>query len=237
MKLPLSTRLLACADFISPGDRVADVGCDHGYLGIYLLMNNIATSVIAADVRPLPLQAARDNAEKFGVKDRIEFFLSDGVAVLPQDFSVLVCAGMGGDTIISILEAAPWLCSTNYRLILQCQSRTPLLRHYLSEKGWHITQECVIQDGHFLYTVMEINWQPCAKKLTPGQWFITPALLQNKSKELAQYYQQQLFKLQRLANGRKEQTDPQVLVALKELQQLALIPELHWLTEEKYDYC
>ena len=43
MRLPISSRLLACAEFIAPGDRVADIGCDHGYLGIYLLQNKIAT--------------------------------------------------------------------------------------------------------------------------------------------------------------------------------------------------
>ena len=56
MKLPLSNRLLACCSFISPGDRVADVGCDHGYLGIHLLQNGIASSIIASDVNEQPAQ-------------------------------------------------------------------------------------------------------------------------------------------------------------------------------------
>ena len=52
MKAPISTRLLACCDYIAPGDRVADVGCDHGYLGIHLLLTGLASRVIAADIRP-----------------------------------------------------------------------------------------------------------------------------------------------------------------------------------------
>ena len=55
MNLPISTRLLACCSFINPGDRVADIGCDHGYLGIYLLKNGLAKSVIAADINRGPL--------------------------------------------------------------------------------------------------------------------------------------------------------------------------------------
>ena len=51
MNLPISDRLLACAAFVNPGDRVADVGCDHGYLGIYLLKRNIAKHVLASDLR------------------------------------------------------------------------------------------------------------------------------------------------------------------------------------------
>lgn len=237
MKVPLSKRLQVCAGFIGIGDRVADVGCDHGYLGIHLLQNHIASSVIAADVRQKPLQSARNNAEKYGVIDRMEFCLSDGVAQLPRNFTVLVCAGMGGDTIISILEAAKWLQSASYRLILQCQTRTPLLRRYLSETGWRITKERVLRDGHFLYTVMEVCWQPDYPKLTPGQWFVTPALLETPAHELPEYYQYQLFKLQRIVDGRKEQVDPLVTAAMTELHTLATQPELQWLTEEHYDFC
>ena len=35
--IPLSKRLEAACRFVNPGDRVADIGCDHGYLGIHLL--------------------------------------------------------------------------------------------------------------------------------------------------------------------------------------------------------
>ena len=76
MKLPISDRLLACCRFVRPGDRVADIGCDHGYLGIHLLKNNIASEAIAADINEMPLQSARRNAERFCVGDKIRFFLS-----------------------------------------------------------------------------------------------------------------------------------------------------------------
>ena len=75
MRIPLSARLAACCNFIRPGDRVADIGCDHGYLGIYLLKNGIAASVIAADLREGPLQSAVKNSEKFGVRDKMTFYL------------------------------------------------------------------------------------------------------------------------------------------------------------------
>ena len=106
MRIPLSSRLEAACRFVNSGDRVADVGCDHGYLGIYLLKNNIASFVYASDINEGPLNAAVFNAEKFGVRDKIKFYLSDGVRNIPRDFDTLVCAGMGGDTMISILEAA-----------------------------------------------------------------------------------------------------------------------------------
>ena len=115
MKIPLSNRLLACCGYVKPGDRVADVGCDHGYLGIYLLKNGIASAVIASDVREMPLQSAVRNAEKYGVKERMAFYLSDGIRDVPREFDCMVCAGMGADTMMSILDAAPWLKSERYR--------------------------------------------------------------------------------------------------------------------------
>ena len=177
MKIPLSSRLLACCSFIAPGDRVADIGCDHGYLGIYLLHKGIAPTVIASDINEGPLQSAVRNSEKFGVRDRIFFYLSDGAQNIPREFDTMVCAGMGGDTMVSILTAAPWLQNSQYRLILQCQSKTPLLRKYLSDTGWHIAQEKVLKDGKFLYTVMEALWQPDFPRLTPAQCYIPPALI------------------------------------------------------------
>ena len=150
MKIPLSTRLLACCNYIKRGDRVADIGCDHGYLGIYLLKNGIASSGIASDVREGPLQSAIRNAHKYGVGDNLRFYLSDGVSNIPRDFDTLVCAGMGADTMISILENAPWLQNKQYRLILQCQSKIHCLRQYLYEKGWHIVREKALKEAGFL---------------------------------------------------------------------------------------
>ena len=125
MKLPISDRLLACCNFVAKGDRVADIGCDHGYLGIHLLKNGIASSVIAADINEGPLNSAVINARKFGISENIRFFLSDGVRSIPRDFDCMVCAGMGADTMMSILDAAPWLKNEQYRLILQSQSKRP----------------------------------------------------------------------------------------------------------------
>lgn len=232
MKLPISSRLLACAGFVCPGDRVADIGCDHGYLGIHLLTNGVAKSVIASDVNEQPLQSALRNAHKYGVADRMSFYLSDGVRNIPRDFDTLVCAGMGGDTMVHILEAAPWLRNAQYRLILQCQSKTPMLRQYLSEQGWRITEESVLRDGKFLYTVMEVVWQPEYPRLSLGEWYFPPALLENPSADTAAYYRWVVKGLRIKQAGQGEHADAQLLRILDELEKLAQVPELTWLKEE-----
>lgn len=219
MNLPLSKRLLTCAGFVHPGDRVADIGCDHGYLGIYLLQQGIASSVIASDVNEQPLQCAVINAEKYGFRDKMTFFLSDGVRNIPRDFDCMVCAGMGADTMVSILEAAPWLRSSQYRMILQCQSKIPVLRKYLSDNGWCIARETVLRDGRFLYTVMEVLWQPDCDKLTLGQQYITPALLADSAPELEEYCR---WVVEGLKIATRHKSDPEKERALQELSQMLI---------------
>lgn len=230
MKLPISDRLLACCGFVAPGERVADIGCDHGYLAIHLLQTGKARSVIAADINEGPLLSAVRNAEKFGVRDRIEFYLSDGAKKIPRDFDTMVCAGMGADTMISILEAAPWLRDAKYRLVLQCQSKTPMLRRYLSETGFRIYEETVLRDGRFLYTVMEVSWRPEYPKLTPGEWYFPPALLENPSYDVPAYYR---WVVGGLEVSTAHQNAPEKKQALAELKALAETPELTWLKEEQ----
>ena len=187
MKIPLSTRLLACAGFVNQGDRVADIGCDHGYLSIHLLTQGIARSCIASDVAKGPLQSAKDNARKFGVQQNITFHLSDGVQSIPRDFDTLVCAGMGGDTMIHILESAPWLRNEKYRLILQCQSKRPELRKWLYEHGYAIRRETLAKDGKFCYPVTEVVYAP-GEGLKGAEFYITPALRASGSPLLREFY-------------------------------------------------
>ena len=219
MKIPLSPRLQICCSFVHTGDRVADIGCDHGYLGIYLLKNDIAQTVIASDINKGPLDSAVRNSEKFGVRNKMSFYLSDGVRNIPREFDTMVCAGMGGDTMISILEAAPWLKDSQYRLILQCQSKNGTLRRYLTDNGWKILQEQVVKDGKFLYPVMEVIWQP-GEILTPGQCFFPPTLIKNEHYEA--YYEWVVKGLEIIVSNRKEAADPFMAEALEELRKKEL---------------
>ena len=234
MNIPLSPRLQLCCGFVRPGDRIADVGTDHGYLGIWLLQQGTASHVIASDIGQGPLSAAVANAKKYGYTDKMTFCLSDGVQNIPHDFDTLVCAGMGAETMISILSNGSWLKSPQYRLILQCQTKTQLLRRYLSENGWRITEESAVRDGKFIYTAMEVEWNP-GYILTPGEWFFPPALLENPTECVPEYYQRTVNTLRKIVLGRGEHAEPELVQALGELD--ALGNKLTFLTEVRYDDC
>ena len=229
MKLPISQRLLACAEFVDRGSRVADIGCDHGYLSIHLLTNGIAASCIASDINEGPLQSAQRNARKFGVAGKIEFYLSDGVGRIPRDFDCMVCAGMGGDTMIHILESAPWLKDARYTLVLQCQSKTPMLRRYLTENGWQIRKESALRDGRFLYTIMKIAYCPGEAVLTAAQQYISPALLESHCADLPAYYR---WVVEGLRITTAHQDDAEKKQILAELEALANNEAYHFLKED-----
>lgn len=220
MNIPISPRLLACCSYIRPGDRVADVGCDHGYLGIYLLHCGIAKSVIASDLREGPLKCAVENAEKFGVSSRMRFFLSNGAAAIDRDFDTLVCAGMGAETMISILQAAPWLRSEQYRLVLQCQTKTHLLRQYLSDTGWEIRDEAVRRDGRFLYTVINAQWNPAAPRLTPGQYYASPAMMREDTEQMWEHFLWIYKELYKITTSRGAAAGETMTAALEELTRI-----------------
>lgn len=187
MKLPISKRLLCCASMVQPGSRVADIGTDHGYLGIYLLQSGAARHVIACDLRKDPLENARSNAKLFGVDGEMELRLSDGLEkILPDEVDTVVMAGMGGDLIQKILSQCPWRKREGLQFILQPQSAGNVLRRWLCEDGFEIRREEPVQDGHFLYTVMDIR-QGEPAPLTPGTEYASPALLASGSPLVGNY--------------------------------------------------
>ena len=210
MKLPLSTRLLACAQFVKKGDRVADIGCDHGYLSIHLLTQGIATSCIASDVNEAPLQSAMRNARKYGVANKMEFCLSDGLQNLPRDFDCMVCAGMGADTMMHILsDASDWLKDPKYRLILQCQSKRPELRQWLYDAGYRINRETLAKDGKFVYSIMEVVYDP-GHGITPAETYITQQLLEDNHPLLPEYYERVKHGIEMTIFGLKKANDDQL---------------------------
>ena len=76
--ITLSKRMQALADMVSANDVFADIGCDHGFLSIYLVQSQKVKKAIAMDVRPGPLSRAKEHVEKTKLSDAIELRLSDG---------------------------------------------------------------------------------------------------------------------------------------------------------------
>ena len=76
--MALSLRLALISTLVPPGARVCDIGTDHGYLPIELIKRGDIKSVIATDIRKMPLANADKNIKATGVGG-ITLRLCDGL--------------------------------------------------------------------------------------------------------------------------------------------------------------
>lgn len=158
--MELSKRLQAVADMVEPGSIVADVGCDHGYVSMYLIQNGISPRVLAMDVNRGPLERAREHVQEAGLSEYIELRLSDGLKALgwkencEPEADTLLTAGLGGRLAVRILEdSADKVCRMKWA-ILQPQSEIWLVRQKLRKMGYSITDENMIFEEGKYYTVI-----------------------------------------------------------------------------------
>ncbi|MBQ8533510.1 MAG: SAM-dependent methyltransferase [Clostridia bacterium] len=166
MSFLLDDRLTLAASMVRKGVRVADVGCDHAYLSIYLIKNKIAKQVVASDVRVGPLELAKRNIQSEGLCDKIETILSNGLDKFdPNSFDDLLICGMGGILICDILSRAHFLKDKDKRLILQPMTDVDLVREWLYQNGFEIINERAAKAAGHIYSVINAvytgNLQPC----------------------------------------------------------------------------
>lgn len=193
--MELSRRMKAVADMVTPGSVVADVGCDHGFVSIYLYEEKIAPKVLAMDVRKGPLDRAKKHIQDFGYTAYIETRLSDGVKeLLKGEADTLVCAGMGGKLMARILEEGFDKVSEMRELILQPQSDLPFFRRFLRLHHLKIIQEQMIKEEGKYYVVIKASYaqnMPNEKDEELQRIFdcFGPCLIKEKSHVLQEYLQ------------------------------------------------
>lgn len=152
--LELSKRLAMNASLVPCGARAADIGCDHGYLSVWLATEKNCR-MIAMDVREGPLSIAKKNIEEYGMSDRIVCRLSDGLEKLePGEADTLLVAGMGGMLIRRILTENPRVMERIHTVILQPQSDLYEVRKCIYRIGFYIDCEAFCVDGGKDYTAI-----------------------------------------------------------------------------------
>lgn len=216
-RLELSPRLRTAADLIPGGARLADVGTDHAYLPAALILEGKIPFAIAADLRPGPLERARATVREYGLTGKVAFRLCDGLrGIQPDETDAVAIAGMGGETIAAILEAAPWTQERDVPLVLQPMSSMPDLRSWLRENGFRIVEERLAQEGDTLYTVLSVR----AGEMPP----MTPAELwagKNSNGPLrGVWLDQWIARTQRALNGMAQAQGKAVPARRQELEEV-----------------
>ena len=140
----LSKRLQSLAEFVVKTDKAVDIGCDHGYLSIYLKENNLVKEIIASDINENALASAKENIKKR--KLDIKTVLSDGLNNIEiKDFNTLIISGMGTSTILHILDNKDKLKKIN-KLIIQSNNDHKILRKELNKLGYYLEDEKYVYD-------------------------------------------------------------------------------------------
>ena len=160
----LDARLLAAAKFVREGAYACDIGTDHAYLPVYLVLIGRASRALAPDINKGPVMRAKESVAKYGVNDKIDVVLSDGLrGAEGYPVTDIIIAGMGGELIAHIVESAPHLRDKSVRLILQPMSRQEHLRRALYRLGYFIVGERYsLTDGkRYVCICAEFSGNPC----------------------------------------------------------------------------
>ena len=202
--MELTARLQAVADQVPHGASFADIGTDHAYLPVWLLLNGRIDHAIAADLREGPLNSARETAQFYGVSNQISFRLCNGLADIRADeVDVVAIAGMGGETIAMILESAPWT-KNGKLLLLQPMTSFPDLRLWLQQNGYCIERETIAKEGRRLYSCLTVRAGQM-ETLSPAELWVGR---QNDDSLRGEFLAMMRSKIERALKGREAAANP-----------------------------
>lgn len=203
--VPISLRMRKIADMAS-ALPVADIGCDHGFVSIYLVLEKGVSRAIAMDINEGPLMRAREHIREYDLTDRIDVRRSDGAKALEKgEVETAIIAGMGGRLTIKIIEDSFDKFSQMESLVLSPHSEVDQVRKYLFENGFVIIDEDMVYDEEKYYTIIKCSYQNdkngVGKKDYPygeSGFIFGPKLIEKKHPILKEYLEYRLNKYRQI---------------------------------------
>lgn len=215
----ISKRLAAIGALVTQGNRLADVGCDHGYLPIYLLQRRHIPRAIAMDVRPGPLSRAKENIEAYGLLDYIELRISDGLEALePGEAQTVVVAGMGGPLMEGILTRGVRQLACVRELILQPQSHIEHFRRFLRKLPFTVVcEDMVLEEGKY-YPMMRLARGEPKDEWVEAEYRYGKYLLRHRHPVLGDYLHREEEKLRKLEEELRLAGGSRAVVRLEQIR-------------------
>ncbi len=198
--MKLSKRLQAVVAMISKGNTLADIGTDHGYIPIYMALNNLTSHAIAMDVNQGPLERAINNIEKYKVESIVSTRLSNGLEKLRvHEVDTILIAGMGGLLTIRILSEYLKIAHSAKELVLSPHSDVEMVRKYLVENKFLIKDEAIVFDEGKYYFIIKAVQGSMAMPEEIDLLF-SKKLLERQDSTLKKYLLKELDKKQNIFN-------------------------------------
>lgn len=177
--IKLSKRLSVVASLVPENAVIADIGCDHALLDIYLSKKKIIKKSFAIDITKGALNQADKNIKLYNAKN-IETRLSDGFEKIDikDNVDTVIMSGLGDAKIINILKEAEEKLNKVNNIIIQSNVGVSNIRVYLTCNGYYIDNEKLVKENNIIYTV--ISFKKGYKRYTKKEIEFGPVLLRNK---------------------------------------------------------
>ena len=180
--LRIGERLKTVASMVPPCQTAADIGTDHGYVPAYLVLSGKCRRVIASDIAEGPCEAAAETRNKYGLYNEMEVRTAPGLQGLHAgDAETVVIAGMGGATIVNILEGSPETAASVRTFVLQPMNAANLLRQWLAQHKYKIEEEALCKENGHIYIIIKAVHTENIQELSVLEAELGPCILNSKT--------------------------------------------------------
>ena len=196
----LSKRLAKVGEFVPSQARLADIGSDHAYLPVRLMLAKKISYAVCGEVVRGPYESALNQVTLQGLADNITVRLADGLfAIEPSDkIDTITICGMGGTLIKQILLEGKERITGEELLILQPNVGEATLRKYLVANGYSIITEEILEENKKIYEIIVAKKLIQPMSLNEAQYLFGPLLMQEKSPVFIKKWQRELMQRQRV---------------------------------------
>ena len=158
---------------VRQGSVLADIGCDHGYVPVYLVQSGKIEYAVASDINEGPLASCIKLVKENNLENKIKCVLSDGLENINLDeVDDILIAGMGGELIADILSKADMNKLREKHLILNPMTHPEIARKFLLDNGFEIQNDIVVKDGRHFYAITDAINMGAAIPYTKTDLFI-----------------------------------------------------------------
>lgn len=187
ISVKLSKRLDKIASYVEKDSILADIGCDHALLDIYLEKNKIVKKAYACDVNSNALNQAKKNILLYNANN-VDTILSDGFKNISSSYNIntVVISGLGNSKIISILKNDNSLLKKIDTLIIQSNTNVYDVRKNVVKLGYYIESECMVKERDIIYQI--IKFKKGYRYYSDRQLYFGPILLKNKDNLFKEYF-------------------------------------------------
>lgn len=165
----MNRRLHAVASLVD-GHSIIDIGCDHGYLSMYLTKKGI--NCLATDISSKCIDKAKNNFKSENL--RIDTKVTDGLnGIDTSNYDTIIISGIGTHTILNILKNK----KLTDKLIISSNNNIDILRKEIVNLGYYIDNELYLEEHYQKYII--IRFRKGTKEYNDIDYLFGPILKNN----------------------------------------------------------